>query len=318
MMTEWYYAEGQQRQGPIPEQQLRQHFQRGVITLDTLVWREGMGQWAPLRTLTEELQLQTLAAATTHSGIDLRGDYAAIDNGTAPLPGTGPLSASPYSAPTAEVGGYGSHTAVAGGEVVYAGFWKRFAAATIDGLVMSAVFLLVFLVGMGMFGGFGGFTAGLGSPESSPGMMMFIIVGVYILPVIVQALYFTVMHASAAQASLGKMAVGIKVVRGDGSRIGMGRSLGRWAALFFSYVLSCGAAYLASAIMAGVTQRKQGLHDMIADTLVVDKWAFTHQPERQRRQLGAITIAIIVLACLAIVGYAGMIVVTVAMAAGQS
>ena len=45
-MTEWYYAEGQQRQGPLPVQEIRQRFQRGELNLDTLVWREGMAQWA--------------------------------------------------------------------------------------------------------------------------------------------------------------------------------------------------------------------------------------------------------------------------------
>lgn len=88
-MTEWYYAEGQQRQGPLPVQEIRQRFQRGQLNLDTLVWREGMAQWAALRQVVDELGLQTLAdasTATASGGFDLRGDYAAIDNGTAPLP----------------------------------------------------------------------------------------------------------------------------------------------------------------------------------------------------------------------------------------
>lgn len=86
-MTEWYYAEGQQRQGPLPVQEIRQRFQRGQLNLDTLVWREGMAQWAALRQVVDELGLQTLAdasTATSSGGFDLRGDYAAIDNGSAP------------------------------------------------------------------------------------------------------------------------------------------------------------------------------------------------------------------------------------------
>lgn len=88
-MTEWYYAEGQQRQGPLPVQEIRQRFQRGQLNLDTLVWREGMAQWAALRQVVDELGLQTLAdasTATSSGGFDLRSDYAAIDSGTAPLP----------------------------------------------------------------------------------------------------------------------------------------------------------------------------------------------------------------------------------------
>ena len=52
--------------------------------------------------------------------------------------------------------------------------------------------------------------------------------------------------------------------------------------------------------MAGFTDRKQALHDMICDTVVVDKWAFTAQPEMQRHELG--TAAVVVL-----VGYFGLI-----------
>ncbi len=318
-MTEWYFAEGQQRQGPFPVTEIRQRFQRGQLTLDTLVWREGMGQWAALRQVVDELGLQTLADAsenTASGGFDLRGDYAAIDNGTAPLPGTGALS-SPYSAPSA-AGGYADTTVVTGGEVVYAGFWKRFAAASIDSMVMIGVLVVVFVVGAMMFGGMTAFMGDLNSPESSPGMMLFIVLGVYGLPTVIQAVYFTMMHASARQATLGKMAVGIKVVRTDGQRLGTGRSLGRWAALFLSYVFSCGLAYIVSGFMAGMTARKQGLHDMIADTLVVDKWAYTDHPDRQRHELGTVTVVVIVLAILAALAYAGLMVMSVVMAARQS
>jgi hypothetical protein len=102
--------------GPLPVQEIRQRFQRGQLNLDTLVWREGMAQWAALRQVVDELGLQTLAdasTATASGGFDLRGDYAAIDNGTAPLPGTGALSSSPYSAPAAAGAGHRSRWSAA-------------------------------------------------------------------------------------------------------------------------------------------------------------------------------------------------------------
>lgn len=318
-MTEWYYADGQERQGPLTAEELRLRFQRTQITLATLVWREGYAQWKPLSEAVEELQLQTLAAAADNAGtgIDLRGDYTAIDNGTAPLPGTGGGLHSPYTAPAASTS-YGATAVVDGHEVVYAGFWKRFAAASIDGLIMSSVLLVVFLVGVLMFGGFASFAGGLGSPDASAGMMVFLVVGIYIFPIIVQALYFTWTQASLSQASLGKRAVGIKVVRTDGQRMSTARSFGRWAGMFLSYLVSCGVAYLVSGIMAGVTMRKQALHDLVSDTLVVDKWAFTEYPERQRRELGTVTLVVIGLAILAIVGYVCLMVFSVIMAASQA
>jgi hypothetical protein len=53
--------------------------------------------------------------------------------------------------------------------------------------------------------------------------------------------------------------------------------------------------------MAGFTERKRALHDMMCDTLVVDKWAFTSHPEWQRKELGAVTITILVLGGLLLV-----------------
>jgi hypothetical protein len=91
-------------------------------------------------------------------------------------------------------------------------------------------------------------------------------------------------------ATLGKMAVGIKVVRSNGERLTKGRAFGRyWAMLLSSFTLGIGF------LMAAFTERKQGLHDMICDTLVVDRWAFTDQPHLQRRELGTVTIVILVL-----------------------
>ena len=46
--------------------------------------------------------------------------------------------------------------------------------------------------------------------------------------------------------------------------------------------------------MAGFTERKQALHDMVAGTLVVDQWAFTAQPERQRRGPHGCAVALLV------------------------
>jgi len=45
----WYYAAGGQQQGPVDDVQLDALIQSGTVTLETLVWREGMGNWLPLR-----------------------------------------------------------------------------------------------------------------------------------------------------------------------------------------------------------------------------------------------------------------------------
>ncbi|MBI5802206.1 MAG: DUF4339 domain-containing protein [Verrucomicrobia bacterium] len=45
----WFYAIGQQQQGPVTEDQLQALVKDGVVTADTLVWREGMANWQPCR-----------------------------------------------------------------------------------------------------------------------------------------------------------------------------------------------------------------------------------------------------------------------------
>jgi hypothetical protein len=45
----WYYAQGEQRQGPVSEADFEALIAAGTITPETLVWKEGMANWLPLR-----------------------------------------------------------------------------------------------------------------------------------------------------------------------------------------------------------------------------------------------------------------------------
>jgi len=121
----------------------------------------------------------------------------------------------------------------------YAGFWKRFAAILIDGIIISAASAM--------------FTAG------TMGMGW---VSIFVLP----WLYEAVMLSSEKQATLGKMALGIAVTDLAGGRISFGRATGRHFAKWVSALL-LGVGFL----MAAFTEKKQALHDMMAETLVVNK-----------------------------------------------
>ena len=96
------------------------------------------------------------------------------------------------------------------------------------------------------------------------------------------------MHSSDQQATLGKMAIGIKVVRSNGEKITFLRGFGRYFALILN-----GFTIFIGFVMAAFTDRKRALHDMVCDTLVV-KWAYTEHPEWQRRELGTVTIVVLV------------------------
>ncbi|WP_421680815.1 RDD family protein [Stenotrophomonas bentonitica] len=302
-MTEWYFADGQDRQGPLSADDMRQRFQRGDITLATLVWREGFAQWAPLSEAVDELQLQNLAAAASNlgSGIDLRGDYTAIDNGTAPLPGTGGGTYSPYTAPAAATG-YANAAVVNGQDVVYAGFWKRYAAYFIDYILLTVVTLpLSMIINL----------TGAGSGNESVQVALTLVV--MLLSMVISIGYYAGFHASRGGATLGKMAVGIKVVRGNGERISFLRAFCRYLATIVSSLI-----LMIGFIMAAFTERKQALHDMMCDTLVVDKWAFTEHPELQQRGLGTVTIVILVLAALAMVALFGVMIAMIGVIASMS
>jgi uncharacterized RDD family membrane protein YckC len=129
----------------------------------------------------------------------------------------------------------------------YAGFWRRFAAWIIDYLVLGVAGFVV------------GFVWGLvaGDDDSSLIVLQLVIT-------VASFLYFAFMESSTSQATVGKMALGIKVTDLNGNRISFGRALGRT----FAKILS-GLIILIGYIMAAFTAKKQGLHDMIASTLVV-------------------------------------------------
>jgi uncharacterized RDD family membrane protein YckC len=302
-MTEWYYADAQrERHGPVDAAVIREKFRQGELDLASLVWREGMQQWQPLSAATEELQLVT--AQPAEPGIDLRADYSAIENGTAPLPAVVTEAAaatgtySPYAAPGSIT--HDPSNVVGGGHIVHAGFLRRFAASIIDSVVTGVVSYallipLALLMGVSLISLAQSELAGAGA------LVTFYILN-YAISILVPAIYFGWMQSSSNMASLGKMSVGAKVVRSNGERLGFWRAFLRYIAMVALAVVTCGIAMVVSAIMVGVTERKQGLHDMICDTVVVDKWAFTDQPERQQQGVGTVTIVVLSLFGLMLAG----------------
>ena len=305
-MSQWYYADAQrERHGPIEADALREKFRAGEIDLGTLVWCEGMQQWQPLSAVADELQLITQASA----GIDLRKDYAAIESGEAVAARAAAEANSPYAAPASRPQDV-DPAAVQGGLVVQAGFWKRVAAYFIDYVIMT-VFTYIVLIPLSILGAIVGGVSG--SSDSAAGSIgMFVTLGVgYLIIFAGNLMYPAWMHSSKYQATLGKMAVGIKVVRSNGERLTLGRAVGR----FFAYILSS-ITLCIGFVMAAFTERKQALHDIICDTLVVDKFAFTEHPEWQQQGLGTVTIVILSLAGLGILCLIGLLVLIGVAAAG--
>jgi uncharacterized RDD family membrane protein YckC len=79
-------------------------------------------------------------------------------------------------------------------------------------------------------------------------------------------LYYTLLESSVWQGTLGKKALGLEVTDLGGRRVSFGRATGR----FFARIIS-GLTLGIGFIMAGFTERKQALHDIIAGCLVIRK-----------------------------------------------
>jgi len=152
--------------------------------------------------------------------------------------------------------------------VSYAGFWKRFVAALIDGFLLGIVNFIIFIPVIGLMG-LGAVTDVGENPEASAGLVAAAI-GAYTLSFLAVGaagwLYFTLMESSEKGATLGKMALGIRVTDMNGNKISFGRATGR----YFGKIVSAMILYIGF-IMAGFTQQKQALHDIMAGCLVVNK-----------------------------------------------
>ncbi|MHC9086480.1 RDD family protein [Luteimonas sp. RIT-PG2_3] len=296
-MSDWYYAEGDSgRQGPVDTDALVRLRLQGYISWQALVWREGMAQWQPMQDFEAELTRDDASAVPPVPPAPLppawtgaQGGHAGserVDSGQpADIRANLAADASPYAPPVAEVAA--AEQAVHGGTVVDAGFWKRAAALMIDAFIITAVnyaLLIAAAVALSLdpMEAFDPQIASTGG-----GLMMAL--GYLFYPVI-SALYYVTMESSSRQATLGKMAIGIKVVNRAGGRMSRGNALGRWV----SHLLCYFTLYIGY-LVAAFTERKQGLHDMVAGTYVVDRWAYTAQPELQRRELGVVAWVVLII-----------------------
>ncbi|WP_156645425.1 RDD family protein [Lentibacillus sp. JNUCC-1] len=146
----------------------------------------------------------------------------------------------------------------------YAGFWMRFAAYMIDGVILAIPMMIIGFIGF--------FIGAILIEMTNPYMTAYeydsamtgIVIIIYLIAGILGVLYFAGMHASKWQGTVGKKVVGIKVINEDGGRISFLKGVGRYFALFIS-----GMIFYIGFIMAGFTSKKQALHDMMAKTLVV-------------------------------------------------
>ncbi|EWY39210.1 transporter [Skermanella stibiiresistens SB22] len=140
---------------------------------------------------------------------------------------------------------------VGAGEVRFAGFWIRVAAALVDGFVLGLVTAFIAIVVV-----FALVAAGM--DEGVVGTLS------QILTTVAGIAYYVGFHSSRAQATPGKRVLGIHVMTRDGGRLTPMRAFGRYCALILS-AIPVGLGY----VMAGLTREKTALHDLVCSTRVV-------------------------------------------------
>lgn len=262
----WYYAQGQEQVGPLDEAAFRQALQAGQIGPDTLVWRDGMGDWQPWRTVQDQMRNAQPGAMPQQPGA---GGYAQQGYGA---PGGGAMSQCVECGnmfPMNDMVSHQGRTICAnckpryfqrlqeGGAVPgifqYAGFWVRFCAKFLDGIITGVINMVFgFIAGAVM-------VTSQPTPESIMAMQL-------VLNLIGFAVFigYNTFFLGRFGATPGKMALGLKVVRPDGTPLTYGRACGRtFAEILSSFTLLIGY------IMAAFDEQKRALHDRIADTRVI-------------------------------------------------
>ncbi len=132
----------------------------------------------------------------------------------------------------------------------YGGFWRRVGAVIIDGIILGVIFTPLSIL--------------VGAADNEAGQEGGGVALLQSLTVVIAWLYYALMESSSLQATIGKLAVGVMVTNTDGQRISFLRATGRYFAKFLSSII-----LMIGYIMVAFTAKRQGLHDMLVDTLVV-------------------------------------------------
>lgn len=156
----------------------------------------------------------------------------------------------------------------------YAGFWMRFGAYIIDYFVVQVLqsfVVLPFLAFLGFSLATQGFDFDFNAMEEEEVIAMVMagisaISSLILITVAIQVLYYSIMESSKYQGTLGKMALGIVVTDLNGNPVDFPKALLRNLAKIVS-----GMLFAIGYIIAGFTEKKQALHDIIASALVVKK-----------------------------------------------
>jgi uncharacterized RDD family membrane protein YckC len=239
----WYYAVGQERNGPVSDEELDQLVQQGTVTNESLVWQEGMADWQPYGQVSGGEATGSGAAGIVCAECGNQFNFEDVLRFGDQFVCAG---CKPIYVQRMQEGG------VVASAMDYAGFWVRFAATFIDGIIQLIVIVaLFFIVGDGF--DISDQVPFQNTTDKVQRINIFL------------SIFFYVFFLGKFGATPGKMALGLKVVRSDGSRITYLRAFGRFWANYLSSIILC-IGYL---MVAFDRQEHKALHDRICDTRVI-------------------------------------------------
>lgn len=224
-MAEWFYMRGQERMGPYSQEQVAELYQRGEIADNTYVWTAGMQDWVPAS------QVRSHLAPSGAEGGNLLHDL-----------GLDEPVVKPYT-----------YTPGGGGGGEYAGFWLRFVAAIIDGVIFGCL----------LAGGIGVLMGAVMANMAEEQMIAFNVI-LNIVTTLVSFAIYAAFESSSWQGTPGKKLLRIRVTDLDGNSVSFARAFGRNAGKLVSQLI-----LFIGFIMAAFTERKQALHDIMAGCLVL-------------------------------------------------
>lgn len=255
----WYYAIDNEQQGPVGTEEFYSLVDKGTITNNTLVWNKTMTDWQPFGDVkTDEAAPEKLPDQVVESHTD--GKKSCSECGK--------------FFPEDELANYNDalicaackpaflqkiREGVSIGRAVYGGFWIRFAAKCIDGIiigvfnwVMNLAFAAVFMPKTAV------------APDNFKAFIIPVVI-VSLLQFAANTLYY-VWFVGKYAATPGKMACGLRIITAENGRVSYLRAFGRMLAEFVSSLI-----FFIGYIMAAFDPEKRTLHDRMCSTRVVKK-----------------------------------------------
>ena len=237
---EWYYADNNERRGPVGEAEFNELIRVGRVNADTQVWRQGWADWAPLGT--------SGAQVTTNGATNARCAECGQSFATAEMVQYENSWVCPACKP---IFFQKVREGIASSQAMnYAGFGIRFVAKLLDGVIIGVPGWVLQFGAMALF-------------SDNPNMATAAMLVGWVLSMVLNISYYTWMHGKWG-ATVGKMACGLRVVTASGGPIAYGLAAGR----FFAEMVSGMIIYIGY-IMAAFDDEHRALHDRICNTRVI-------------------------------------------------